>query len=150
MFIGAWDRMETKRSKAMVKLDTLGVEHARMMKSKFNQNLWVEPMDKNKRRIYSCDGWAPRIQQTKISLTFDFLSKAWSMSLTFCLLFRLLVWDILSDSVHRISIIITYFLRRVKLSPTGDFLVRNTSSRQKMDIFFASTESLTGGRTILT
>lgn len=31
--------METKRSKVMVKLDTLGVEHARMMKSKFNQNL---------------------------------------------------------------------------------------------------------------
>lgn len=107
-------------------------------------------MAKNKWRIYSCDGWATRIQQTKISLTFDFLSQAWRMSLTFCLLFCLLMWDILSDSVHRISVIITYFLHRVKLSLTGDFLVRNTQSRQKMDIFFASTESLTGGRTILT
>lgn len=41
MFIGSilGERMETKRSKVMVKFDTLGIEHARMMKSKFNHNL---------------------------------------------------------------------------------------------------------------
>ena len=53
----------------------------------------------------------------------------------------------MSASVHRLSNIL--FLSRVKLSLTGDSLVRSTSSRRKMDIFFASTESLTGETAVL-
>lgn len=38
--------MEAKRPKAMVKSGTVGVELARMMRPRFNQNLRVEHMDK--------------------------------------------------------------------------------------------------------
>ena len=54
----------------------------------------------------------------------------------------------MSASVHRLSNIL--FLSRVELSLIGDSLVRSTSSRRKMDIFFASTESLTGETAVLT
>lgn len=81
-----------------------------------------------------------------MSLTTDFL-KPGECLLTFCLL-CLLMWEILSDSVHRNSIIL--FLCRLKLSPTGDSLVRSTTLRQKTAIFSAFTESLMGGRIVLT
>lgn len=131
-------RMETERPKAVVKLDTFGVEHARMLKPRLIRHQSAEQMDKTSRLSL--------IEHTKISITTVF-SKPGECLLTFCLLLCLLMWQILSDSIHRVSNIL--FLCRVKLSLTGDTLVRNASSRQKTDIFFAFTESLTGERTIL-
>lgn len=91
-------------------------------------------------------GWG-RTGATKMSLTTGFL-KPGECPLTFCLLICLLMWEILSESVHRNSMIL--FLYRVKLSLTGDSLVRNTSLRQQTAIFSASIESLMGGRIVLT